>query len=314
MRNHFTIFRDSGVILRVKKEPRLDLLVLEKCIRLVALTVMVLPGALAGAVGPVSSPAALVTVAAVPGAPAASLIDPTEEATIAAVPDVVVAGRRLAGWARLVRIALVVSLILEIGADEAPGRLIQGGGNQSRIHRQGREVEAPHQGIRHTVTPAPAAVLARDPQRLEVWHVQVAPATRVVPAVGRHIVARVAHVAIALVVAVHTVLHSTVQATSTHVRIKVTVHAAIVGLGLGGRIGYVNGDALDDVVFAAEGLSHLRIEKGHERKGSEGLGDKDVGYLAEFRKVLAQIVGREIFGTATYEHFAGHLLDHALLK
>lgn len=71
----------------------------------------------------------------------------------------------------------------------------------------------------------------------------------------------------------------------------------------------MNGNPLDDVIFAAETLCNFWIEESHEAERSEGLRNENIGDLSKLREVIAKIVLRQVFSAAAYEHLAGNLLD-----
>lgn len=246
------------LVLRVDPRPRLNLLVLEKGIRLlVALTRVILPGALGRVrvIRPGAAGAGITRVAV-----AAALVHPAEEAGVAAVANSVVTGGRLARWARLVRITLVVSLVLQV-TDQTPGRLVQSGGHQRRVDRQRGQIQTTHrQRIRHTTPTASAVVLPGDTQSLQIRHVEIAAIPGIVPAVRAHIVARMAHVTVTLIIALHIIIDGSRRAPAApHVRVHLIVEILIVALGLGRGIRDVYRDALDNMIFAAERLGDLGI-------------------------------------------------------
>lgn len=241
-----------------KPRRRASLLVLEKGIGfiLIALTGVVLPSTLGG----VRVIRTWTTRARIAGITiAGSLIHPAEKAGITTVTNAVVAGRRLAGWPRLIRITLVVSLILKI-PNQTPRGLVEGSGDQGWVNREGREIEAAHsEGVRHAATAATTVILTRYAERLEIRHIEITPVSRIVPAVRTHVVTRMTHVPVALVVSLHVILDRSWRAPASHVRVHLVIEILIVSLGLWRSVRDVHGNSLYNVIFSAERLGYLGI-------------------------------------------------------
>lgn len=65
----------------------------------------------------------------------------------------------------------------------------------------------------------------------------------------------------------------------------------------------VDGDTFDDVVLFANVLGHFGVEEGYEAERSERFGNEDVRHFSVFVKVIAQVVGRYVFGATADEDF-----------
>lgn len=75
-------------------------------------------------------------------------------------------------------------------------------------------------------------------------------------------------------------------------------------LRLGGGRRHKHRIALDDVIFAAQRLRHVRIEEGDEAEGAERLRYEHVGHLTELGEVVFQVLGGHVFGAPADEYLA----------
>lgn len=71
--------------------------------------------------------------------------------------------------------------------------------------------------------------------------------------------------------------------------------------------------AFDDVVFAAERLSHFWVQEGDKAECPEWSRDKYVSHFTEFREVVFQIFRCYVFSATTNKYFAWQMLNRALL-
>ena len=66
------------------------------------------------------------------------------------------------------------------------------------------------------------------------------------------------------------------------------------------------------MILAAKRLSHFRIEESDERESSERFGYEHIGDFAVLAKVIAQVIGSDIFSATANKHFTGDLRTSSL--